>query len=54
MKIMTRSVSAGKLPAKAQDIDDIFQFLFNVFDLLTLVVEFIAALVELFGSDTPA
>jgi hypothetical protein len=40
MKISTHTIPVTELPAKAQDFDGIFQFLFNLFDLLTVIVDF--------------
>ena len=41
MKICSMAISADRIPAKAQDIDDIFQFLFNLIDLLDSIVSFL-------------
>ena len=51
MKINTHTIPVAELPAKAQDIDGIFQFLFNLFDLLTVIVDFFDALSNLLDGD---
>ena len=47
-QIIEASRSFG-VPAKAQNIDGIFAFLFNLVDLFTSVLGFFAALRDFFG-----
>ena len=49
MKINAQVIPTANLPAKAQNIDGIFQFLFNLFDLLTVIVNFLDALRDFLG-----
>jgi hypothetical protein len=44
MKNNAQAIPVTELPAKAQNVDGIFQFLFNLFDLLTVIVNFFDAL----------
>lgn len=52
--MMTRllDVSAVRIPAKAQNVDDIFQFLFNLIDLFDSIVNFIENLLGLIDPQT--